>query len=274
MADIYLTIDGNPNGPYQPEQLRQMLAAGQVSGTTFAWYEGQADWLPLSEVIAKFSPPATLSPPPPPARVLPPPPPKKSNTSLIVGLALVGAFFLLFIPCLAGIALGPITAGIKKAKQAASMQSARAISLAMTMYARDHNGTYPDGASSTEVFQKLLDGKYVSDPALFYFAMPGKTKPTSNKLLPENVSYDVTSGVSSDSSYSVPVVFLTGYKIVYAPGASATPNSTDPSSLSGITVAYKSNAARFIRALQNGTVPLVVPSTFFAGDHIYRQLTP
>ncbi len=83
------------------------------------------------------------------------------------------------------------------------MQQGRQIGQMMFSYATDNvqNGNaYPDGNSSTEVFQKLLDGGYATDPTLFYVPMPGKVEPVKGqKLKPENVSWDVTSGVSSNS---------------------------------------------------------------------------
>ena len=39
------------------------------------------------------------------------------------------------------------------------LQKPRMINLLLFSYANDHNGKYPTGASSTEVFQKLIDEK-------------------------------------------------------------------------------------------------------------------
>jgi hypothetical protein len=94
----------------------------------------------------------------------------------------------------------------------------------MFQYSNDNNGDYPDGISSTEVFQKLLDGGYISDPAVFYIPGARKTEPIrGQKLKPENVCFDVTSGLNQRSPNELPVVFLTGFKVNYAPGSYATP---------------------------------------------------
>ncbi len=49
-----------------------------------------------------------------------------------------------------------------------AVQTTRTIGLCLYRYAQDHNGQYPDGKTSTEVFQQLIDEKYVTDPSIFY----------------------------------------------------------------------------------------------------------
>jgi len=99
----------------------------------------------------------------------------------------------------------------------------------MHVFARDHGGKYPNGKSSTEIFQKLLDDGYVRDPSLFFISMEGKTKPVPGQpLKPENVGWDVTTPIdtnmpSPETGYKLPVVFSTGYKVSYLPGAAAVP---------------------------------------------------
>ncbi len=63
-----LTVEGKTYGPYGDEQLRAMLAAGQVAATTLAWRPGAAGWAAASsypELVADSLPPP---PPPPPTR--------------------------------------------------------------------------------------------------------------------------------------------------------------------------------------------------------------
>jgi len=273
MPEIFLHLDGQQTGPYQPAQLRQFLAEGRVTGQTPAWYQGLAAWSTVAQVLAAF-PPAGLPPgaPPPP----PPVPAKKGMPGWQIALIIIGAGFMgiFVLSCLAGVALGPITAGIEKAKESASMQQARAIDLMMYTYALDHNGAYPDGATSTEVFQKLLDEKYASDPSIFYSAMEGKTKPTSNKLSAENVCFDVTSGVGSDSPGRLPVVFSTGYVMSYSADTPVTREPGAPTAVRGMAVGYKDNSARFWIIRPDGTVPQVIPASFDPGTKTYRQLKP
>jgi hypothetical protein len=272
MPSIYLYLDGRQKGPFTPEQVFQLLDSGGATGATPAWHEGLTEWSTVSAVLA-------ASPAGPP----PPPPPQKSKGlgGCAIAAIVCGALCVLMLPCCAGIALGPINAGIKLATQNVAMQRARQIELCMFSYATDHNGAYPDGKTSTEVFQKLLDGKYVTDPAIFYLAMPGKTKPTSNQLTAENVSFDVTSGVAADSSDFVPVVFCTGYTVTYAPDAKATrdqpvatPFPGPGHKFTGIAVAYKSGFARFLLADDDGSIPYLIPPTFDAGGKTYTQLRP
>ena len=59
--EIWIGRDGERHGPYQEDDVRQWLRSGQVSPQDLAWYEGLADWQPLS-VLFPDTPPA-----PPPA---------------------------------------------------------------------------------------------------------------------------------------------------------------------------------------------------------------
>ena len=189
----------------------------------------------------------------------------------------------------------PSARGLKVAKANPVVQQARTIGLMMFQYSNDHDGKYPDGKSSTEVFQKLLDEGYCADSAIFYFPLPGKTEPSSGKNLKlENVCFDVTSGVDSDSPDEIPIVFLTGYKVTYASGGSATPffsfqphprtwlevwNGVPKDIRSrGIAVCYKSNSATFVRtgtsSTSNGEVPNFIAPSLNAHGKTYRQITP
>ena len=133
-----------------------------------------------------------------------------------------GAFF--FFACLIGYAGKTFVVGIGRTAQDRSVQAAQEIASAMNAYASDHKGVYPDGLTSTEVFQKLIDGKYLTDPGIFYLQMAGKNKATSARLTANNVCYDVTSGVTADSSDQLPMVFCTGYEVSYFSGDSAIRN--------------------------------------------------
>ena len=153
------------------------------------------------------------------------------------------------------------------------MQTSRAIGLDMFQYAVDHNGNYPrDGKTSTEVFQKLIDENYVSDPGDLYLHMPGKTKATSKHLTAENVCFDVTSGVTNSSPDSLPLVFSTGYTMTYEPGARLKLDLTlDEMPFHGIAITYKSHLAKFIEPKFGKQMPEVVPDDFHP-DKTYTQL--
>jgi hypothetical protein len=197
-------------------------------------------------------------------------------------------------------AFGPaIPQGIKKAQESFAMQVSRNIALAMFQYANDNDGHYPDGDSSTEVFQKLIDGNYVSDPAIFYLPMDGKTPgQRGERLKPENVCFDVTGGVTSSSPDRLPLVFLTGYKVDYQPGGKAVSLTSpyppfqskerswwqwlfgEPRQPLGpfIAVCYHSNNA-FIRPVDTqssryGEALDFMPKDFNAHGQTFRQLTP
>jgi hypothetical protein len=204
-----------------------------------------------------------------------------------MAFGLLGIFFL-------GIILNPFRRGllISVGKEC---PAARAIAGALNRYAKQ-NGKYPDGNSSTEVFQKLLDGNYLSDPSIFYLPFPGKTKAVPGQSLkPENVSWDVTSGAGPDDSDELPLVFVTGSKVNYVPGGSAVALATPLPGFYGkqqptwiqrwnhdvlcsadgtLVVVYKGNSCVGYKLHTDGSVPNFIAPYFDAHGKTYRQLTP
>ena len=160
-----------------------------------------------------------------------------------------------------------------EARESGSLQEAHAIGLAMYSYANDHDGNYPTGKSSTEVFQQLLDQGYVTDPAIFFLShTPGKIKGTSKTLKPENICWDVTDGARTDDSPELPLVFSTGCKIDYVPNAKAYPLVSAPFGDAGVVVFYVSNSAQFVFRHPDGVT--VIDPTFDSKRKTYHQLTP
>jgi hypothetical protein len=170
----------------------------------------------------------------------------------------------------------PAFAQMQTARNNAIIQQVHAIGLAMFAYANDNNGAYPTGNSSTEVFQKLIDGGYVTDPSTFYVKMPGKVAPAATgKLKPENVCFDVTVPLDGQSSDMIPLVYLTGYKLSFTLGSSAQPVSDIAKQIGGIVIFYKSNSTVFIHAAPDGSAPKVIsPSMNDANASHYKQVTP
>lgn len=62
---IYLVENGKSVGPFELDDVRQRLQDGELKRSDLAWYEGLADWIPLSDVPGMEQAPP---PPPPPAR--------------------------------------------------------------------------------------------------------------------------------------------------------------------------------------------------------------
>jgi len=170
-------------------------------------------------------------------------------------------------------------------------------------YATDNRGPYPDGASSTEVFQKLIDEGYCTDPGIFYLPMSGKTKALpGQRLKPENVCFDITGGATTSDSDFLPIVFTTGCKVNYAPGSAAVLLSKhEPQYITWprtwkewwqgqyvkrtlipfqVTVTYANNynSSKAFEVLDpnssNVTIPNFIPVGFDPKGKIYRQLTP
>jgi hypothetical protein len=190
--------------------------------------------------------------------------------------------FVLYV--LAQIALGPIGGPIKKARESAGVQAVHAMGLALWSYANDNQGLYPDGTSSTEVFQQLMDGGYITAPTIFYVAMDGKTvaTPDQKKLRPENVCWDVTGGVTKNDPPELPLIFMTGFRMTYTPGGGFIsrvdpyPRYLDIKS-PGLAVFYLNNAANWLSG-DSWSGPFshqhILPPDFNAHGKTYRQLTP
>ncbi|WEN15753.1 RDD family protein [Rhodanobacter sp. AS-Z3] len=60
--EIWIGRDGERHGPYKEDEVRQWMRSGQVSSADLAWYEGLADWQPLSvlfpDAVAAAAPPS------------------------------------------------------------------------------------------------------------------------------------------------------------------------------------------------------------------------
>jgi uncharacterized RDD family membrane protein YckC len=61
--EIWIGRDGERHGPYKEDDVREWLRSGKVSPADLAWYEGLADWQPLS-VLFRDEVPAAVSPAP------------------------------------------------------------------------------------------------------------------------------------------------------------------------------------------------------------------
>jgi prepilin-type N-terminal cleavage/methylation domain-containing protein len=172
------------------------------------------------------------------------------------------------IAILAGVALGPITNGIKKAKESGAMQTTRTLALAEFQSANDNGQQYPDGGDAGVIAQALVTGNYVSDPGIFIISGdPNATKALNNTSIAKgNVSYDfmgdataanALSGVGSSAPDQLPLVWTPDPGAV-APAADNTGIAFAPTTglfaKDGIAVAYHSNNA-FFRAPQSGVTP-------------------
>ena len=174
---------------------------------------------------------------------------------------------------LAGFLPARATGPMMQGRAESWVEQAHVIGTAFLSYAVD-NGNYPDGKSSTEVFQKLVDGRYVSDLSSFYVSLiPNKAKATSAKLTPENVCFDVTGGATMNSPDALPLIYLTGYKVDYKPGGSAV-SLIKPSPTPGIAVTYKNGNSKFLKPADpaEGTIANFMPADVPDGG--YRQLMP
>lgn len=74
IAEWHISSNGQQAGPYTADQLRQMIAAGNVTRTTYVWKAGMGGWeqaANVPEIAALFG---AVPPPPPPPQTPPAPP--------------------------------------------------------------------------------------------------------------------------------------------------------------------------------------------------------
>jgi prepilin-type N-terminal cleavage/methylation domain-containing protein len=179
------------------------------------------------------------------------------------------------IAILAGVALGPITNGIKKAKQSSGLQSAHALGLAMYSCANDNSQLYPDASAGDahSIAQTLLAGGYVTDPGIFFLSGDtasgsGKftaTTPAATSIAKTNVSWDFLgnggSGVSSTTYTYLPVLWSTingastlpSFSAANGIAITAAPISSNPFGTDGMAIFYINNASSFVTSTSNGS---------------------
>jgi prepilin-type N-terminal cleavage/methylation domain-containing protein len=199
--------------------------------------------------------------------------PSSGGFTLVELLVVIG-----IIAILAGVALGPITSGIKKAQQSSGVQTSRTIALSEFQYANDNSQTYPFGTTAADVAKLLLAGNYISDPTIFYIGGSTEAKYTgataATDIAATNISYDFTetsasAGLNSNAPDQLPVIFSSyGTSVTFPPAAggySITFKTSNPYGQAGCAVCYKSNSAKFVvgqTAAQGtaGSTPICDPS--------------
>ncbi len=192
------------------------------------------------------------------------------------------------IAILAGVALGPITSGIKKAQQSSGVQTSRTIALSEFTYSNDNNQTWPlssSGSASTaaDPVKVLLAGNYISDPSIFYIGGSKETKYTgttaSTSITQQNISFDFwaqssTQAYNANVPDQAPVItssFGTGVQVtpsIGASGYSAPVQASNPYGTAGIAVCYKSNSAKFVQAATSGNVAPIIDPTIPSGTSL------
>jgi hypothetical protein len=70
MSKILVHREGSQYGPYEEEEVRQFIYAGNFRDSDLAWREGLASWVPLAVLLAP-APPAAAGPAPSSSTALP-----------------------------------------------------------------------------------------------------------------------------------------------------------------------------------------------------------
>jgi prepilin-type N-terminal cleavage/methylation domain-containing protein len=181
----------------------------------------------------------------------------RSGFTLVELLVVIG-----IIAILAGVALGPITKGIRQAQESGSMQVCRQIGLMEFAYSNDNSQVYPYATTSYGIANLLLNGSYASDPTVFFIKVtPGSFTPVSPAtgspyaLTTGMVSFDfmvnASAGLTSTAGDGTPLCEGTGASYTMAKNGPITAvlDSTKTAfGTDGIPVTYKSNNAVFLKA--------------------------
>ena len=70
-VQYYISMNGAQAGPFNMQQLQQLVQSGQLTPQTYVWKQGMANW----EFAGNVTELAGLFAPPPPGSMPPPPPP-------------------------------------------------------------------------------------------------------------------------------------------------------------------------------------------------------
>jgi prepilin-type N-terminal cleavage/methylation domain-containing protein len=182
------------------------------------------------------------------------------------------------IAILAGVALGPITNGLKIAKRNAYMQQGRQVGQVCFAFSTDNtaNGNaYPAATAAFTIASNLITAGYATDPNLF--GIPGQTgftkattSGTTSTLTAASCSWcfttlGSTTGVTTNASDLIPLVFFNnGFSTspvgatftMTSGGLGATITSAAPFQTDGIAIFYKGNNATYVKSspVNSGTI--------------------
>lgn len=93
IVNIMIRGEGKDYGPYTLKQVKSYLSNGTLLAHDVAQVQGDADWIPLQDLVAKLSAASSE-----PAAAAPTAPvdlkPAELNPILVIGLAVIGVLFL------------------------------------------------------------------------------------------------------------------------------------------------------------------------------------
>jgi prepilin-type N-terminal cleavage/methylation domain-containing protein len=184
------------------------------------------------------------------------------------------------IAILAGVALGPITNGLRQARHNAAMQQARQVGQLEFSYAVDNtaNGNlYPSGTTAALVATTLVTAGYATDKSIFWVSgQTGFAASNTATIGATNVSWSFTQSTTagtgiSNCGDSIPLVYFNNGVGATTVSFPATANAAAPSSAltpaapqgtDGMSLFYKGNNAVYIKADPTTFIcPAVIPAS-------------
>jgi len=167
------------------------------------------------------------------------------------------------------------------------LENLKALGDAMRAYAAEHGGRYPEGVTSTEVFNVLIAEGYLEDHRValdggidksnLFAVVAGtgeedETNPETTRLKGPGVAWDATAGLDADTPADVPLLYTTGFDVTYAPGRRPIPQAGTEERL---VMVYTHGGRKLIFRLddeENWEFP-VMPESLPAENSL-RQLRP
>jgi hypothetical protein len=180
------------------------------------------------------------------------------------------------------IAIPSVNGGRQQQPENASAAKAHNLAIASFSYANDNNQTYPTGSTSTAIFQKLFEGKYLIQPAdVFLTTKGGKfSKPEDEPLTRSNVSWDYVTesnaGLTDSDPADIPILYSC---VASEPTWTAGINEVEidqncPWGTHGVTMVTLSQVASFERAKQGDEVALTTAAFLPEKGVTYITRTP
>jgi len=157
--------------------------------------------------------------------------------------------------------------------------NSRQLGLLMMQYALDHEGQFPDGTTSTEAFQKLINAGILTSPNMLVLSLSKKDPVEAPAALTAaNVDFDVIAPMDQNDPDWIPLLISSGWKVTLEPGS--VPVLVDREAARAATgnpgmVVFRKGGSVEILSMEDLKAGKLIPAdAIFPRGKTYRQLRP